>query len=132
MQKGQETRGQAMRRGSATVGVLVCLLASVLSVGAADATGYRKPLVHEPQPHFEPNEEWLMINAEQQIEGACGATIAPPFGPLYVSDYYHRAVGTYSLGGTYGGSMVLPGGDSPIAPIKQSNSVCGLAADADG
>lgn len=121
-----------MRRGFATVGVMVCLLASVLSVGAADASGYRKPLVHEPQPSFEPDEEWLMVNAQQQIEGACGVTLVPPFGPLYVSDYYHHAVDSFSLGGTFGGSMVLPGGDSPIAAIKQSNSACGLAADADG
>jgi DNA-binding beta-propeller fold protein YncE len=113
------------------------VLLGALSVGALDASAYREPLVHEPQPQFEPTEEWLEVGGlpfgmEQEIEGACGLALAPPFGPLYVSDYYHHAVHRFSLGGTYGGTTVLPGGDSQIAPIKQSNSVCGLAVDTAG
>jgi DNA-binding beta-propeller fold protein YncE len=115
--------------------VFACMLLSGLSVGAVDVSAYRQPMVHEDEPQ---PEQWLPAPElarlpEGQIEGACGLAISPS-GTFYVSDYYHRAVHTFTLSGTYGGTDLLAGGDpSPVLePINELNALCGLAADGAG
>lgn len=104
--------------------VLLCVLSAGLSAAAIEASAFRQPLRHEGGP-----EEWL----ERQVEGACGLAISPS-NTLYVSDYYHRAVHSFSLEGLYGGTETLAGGDpSPVLePIVELDAVCGLAVDAAG
>jgi DNA-binding beta-propeller fold protein YncE len=114
---------------------LLCVLSAGLSTAAIDAAAFRQPLTHEPGGP----EEWLEVDqlppfqTEEQIEGACGLAISPS-DTLYVSDFYHRAIHSFSLGGTYGGSEFLAGGNpSPILePIVELNAVCGLTVDAAG
>jgi DNA-binding beta-propeller fold protein YncE len=120
------------------VAVFACLLLGGLALGALGASAYREPLTHPGTP--DGREEWIpdaalgqlpFLPSERQIEGACGLAISPPSGALYVSDYYHRAVHSFSLSGTYGGSQFLPGGD-PLTQVNQLDAVCGLAADTAG
>lgn len=111
---------------------LVCVVVGGLSAGAIDAAAYRQPL-----PHLEGGpEEWLEqppSSLEGNIEGACGLAISPS-DALFVSDYYHRAIHTYSLAGLYGGTTFLAGGNPPpvLEPINELNAVCGLAVDSAG
>lgn len=111
---------------------LSCILIGVLAAGAIDAAAFRQPLTHlDGGP-----EEWLEpppAAVEENIEGACGLAISPS-GTLYVSDYYHRAVHSYSLAGTYGGTQFLAGGNPPpvLEPTGKLNAVCGLAVDSAG
>ena len=119
-------------RGRALLAILACALAGGLSAGAIDAAAYREPLTHlEGGP-----EEWLEQPppfVEGNIEGACGLALSPA-GSIYVSDYYHRAVHTYSSLGIYGGTGFLAGGNPPpvLEPINELNAVCGLAVDSAG
>jgi hypothetical protein len=130
MQKDKETERQMRMRKLTSI--LACLLIGGLSVGTLDASAYREPLVQEGSSQ----EEWLLGGAledipEKEIEGACGLAISPVSGVFYLSDYYHRAVHTFTLAGMYGGSQTLPGGD-PRLEINEYNAVCGLAADSTG
>jgi DNA-binding beta-propeller fold protein YncE len=116
--------------------VLLCALSVGLAVGSTHAAAYRQPLVQQPGGP----EEWLDVSqlpsfqTEQQIEGACGLAIGSATHTLFVSDYYHRAVHTYTVSGTYQGSEFLAGGNPPplVEPINELNSVCGLAVDGGG
>jgi DNA-binding beta-propeller fold protein YncE len=119
-------------RARALLAILACVLVGGLSAGAIDAAAYRQPLT---QPEGGP-EEWLKqppSSIEGNIEGACGLALSPA-DTIYVSDYYHRAVHTYSLLGKYDRTDFLAGGDpSPIVkPINELNAVCGLAVDPAG
>jgi DNA-binding beta-propeller fold protein YncE len=117
--------------------VLFFALAAGLPV-VPDASAYRPPSRHlgEAQP-----EAWLLagelsrlpIETEKQIEGACGLAISPS-GSLYVSDYYHRAVHSFTLASLYLETEFLAGGNpSPVSePINELNAVCGLAVDPAG
>lgn len=115
--------------------VLLCALSAGLAIGSTHAAAYRAPLVHEGAP-----EEWLETGSlphsqtEEQIEGACGLAIRSAAQDLFVSDYYHRAVHTFTLSGTYLGSDFLAGGNPPpvLEPINELNAVCGLAVDGAG
>lgn len=115
--------------------VLLCVLGIGLLGGALDAAAYRAPLVSGTG-----GEEWLdtgslpPIQTEKQIEGACGLAVDPTSHSLFVSDYYHRAIHSFSGTGTYGGSIFLAGGNpSPVLePINELNAVCGLAIDSAG
>jgi hypothetical protein len=115
--------------------VLLCALSAGLAIGSTHAAAYRAPLVHEGAP-----EEWLETGSlphsqtEEQIEGACGLAIRSAAQDLFVSDYYHRAVHTFSLSGSYLGSDFLAGGNPPpvLEPINELNAVCGLAVDGAG
>jgi DNA-binding beta-propeller fold protein YncE len=108
-------------------------LSAGLSAAAIDAAAFRQPLTHGGP------EEWLEVDqmpplsTEGQIEGACGLAISPS-DTLYVSDFYHRAIHTFSLAGGYGSSEFLAGGNpSPVLePIVELDAVCGLAVDAAG
>lgn len=116
---------------------LLCAVSAVLAIGSTPAAAYREPLVHEPPGG---PEEWLSVDqlpplqTEEQIEGACGLALRPGTQSLFVSDYYHRAVHTFSLSGSYLGSDFLAGGNPPpvLEPINKLNSVCGLAVDGAG
>lgn len=111
--------------------ILLCLLSLGLSMGAIDAAAFRQALTHQEDGP----EEWLASpqSGDGTIEGACGLAISPS-GTLFVSDYYHRAIHSYSLGGTYQGTQVLAGGNPapPLEPIVELDAVCGLAVDASG
>ncbi len=118
------------------VAVFASLLLSGLALGAPGASAYREPMLHAGTP--EGREEWIkegelaqlpLQPTEHQMEGACGLAISS--GTLYISDYHHRAVHSFTLGGTYSGSRFLPGGDPP-STVNQLNAVCGLAADGGG
>jgi len=123
-------------RTRAFAAIFTLALLAGFSVGTLDASAYRAPLAQISQ-----TEEWLLANelgkmpaaTEGQIEGACGLAISPA-GTLYVSDFYHRAIHAFTLGGTYAGSEFLAGGNpSPVLePIVKLNAVCGLAVDAAG
>jgi hypothetical protein len=65
---------------------------------------------------------------EGDIEGACGLAVS---GSLYVSDYYHRVVDLFDLGGTYQGQFAL-GGENPVFGVNSLDAVCGLAFDSSG
>lgn len=93
-----------------------------------------------PQAHAErslENQELLKVNAGQtdepppegQVEGACG--LAVDGSGLYVSDYYHRAVDLFGLGGDYRGQIKLEG-TNPVFGINSLDAVCGLAVDSSG
>jgi DNA-binding beta-propeller fold protein YncE len=130
----EERTAQGMRARRFTA-VLLCVLSAGLSAAAIDAAAFRQALTHVPGGP----EEWLEVKqlpplqTEGQIEGACGLAISPS-GTLYVSDFYHRAIHSFALGGIYGGSEFLAGGNpSPVLePIVELNAVCGLAVDAAG
>ncbi len=64
---------------------------------------------------------------EGEVEGACGLAVRT--GSLYVSDYYHRVIDQFSLGGSYQSQTVLGGSAFELDP---PDSVCGLAFDASG
>jgi DNA-binding beta-propeller fold protein YncE len=111
--------------------ILTFVLAAGLVSGAPTASAFRKPLVHGASPL----ETWLLPDElarlpKGQIEGACGLAVSPD-GTLYVSDYYHREVHSFTLAGTYSSTLALPG-DDPLVEINKLNAVCGLAADATG
>lgn len=119
-------------RAKSLVLALLCLLAVGCRVGVPGASAYRQPLVHPGSV----GEEWLELGGlppatEGQIEGACGLAISPS-GTLYVSDYYHRAIHSFTLTGTYSGSQFLAGAPRPLQEINTLNSVCGLAVDGTG
>lgn len=125
-------------RARTSIAILAGVLLLGLWGGPLDAAAYREPLVHaeEPQPEaWLPESEMKMLpsSTEEQIEGACGLAVSPS-GSLYVSDFYHRAIHTFTLGGTYGGTEFLAGGNPPpvLEPIVELNAVCGLAVDAAG
>lgn len=110
---------------------LGCLLIAALALGAGGASAERQPLRHEAEAQ---PDQWLILESnflDKQIEGACGLA-ASPDGTLYVSDYYHRAVHSFTLGGTYGNTLTLPGDKSKLPGINELNAVCGLAVDAGG
>jgi len=103
-------------------------------MGALEASAYRAPLVQAGSAKEE--EGWLSKAElaklpEGGIEGACGVAVAPSSQTLYVADYYHRSIDSFSLGGVFLGSQVLFGGD-PRTEINERDAVCGLAADAAG
>jgi hypothetical protein len=116
--------------------ILLCALSAGLSAGSPDAVAYREPLPHEEGGP----EEWLEVDhlppfqTEEQIEGACGLAVHASTHALYVSDYYHRAVHTYTVSGIYQSTDFLAGGNPPpvLEPITELNAVCGLAVDAAG
>jgi DNA-binding beta-propeller fold protein YncE len=122
-----------MRRTLGLATILLCLLMVGSSVGALDAAAYREPRVHEEGGA----EEWLELDhlpillTEGQIEGACGVAVQPGPHSLFVSDYYHRAVHTYTTSGIYQNTIALAGGNPPpvLEPINELNAVCGLAVD---
>jgi len=121
-------------RISALFGLFACLLLAGLSMGALEASAYRAPLVQAGSAKEE--EGWLSKAElaklpEGGIEGACGVAVAPSSQTLYVADYYHRSIDSFSLGGVFLGSQVLFGGD-PRTEINERDAVCGLAADAAG
>jgi hypothetical protein len=135
MQEEEERASQKMRARRFSV-VLLCALSIGLAIGSAHAAAYRAPLVQEEGGP----EEWLNVNelppfqTEKQIEGACGLAVRSTAHELFVSDYYHRAVHTYTVGGTYQSSDFLAGGNPPpvLEPINELNAVCGLAVDSAG
>lgn len=124
-----------MRARRLTV-MLLCALSAGLSIGASHAAAYREPLVRQEGGP----EEWLevdqlpVVQTEGQIEGACGLAIRSATHELFVSDYYHRAVHSYTVSGTYQGSDFLAGGNPPpvLEPINELNAVCSLAVDGAG
>ncbi len=113
------------------VAILVCSLLGGLAFGAADSAAYREPLEHEG---VRGPEEWLRddLGGPAQLEGACGLAVSADSASVYVSDYYHRAVGVFSADGTSQGSISLGGGDSGFVEINTLNAVCGLAIDPSG
>lgn len=115
--------------------VVLCALSVGLATGSTHAAANREPLVQEPGGP----QEWLDVSqlppsrTEKQIEGACGLAIHSATHDLFVSDYYHRAVHTYTVSGTYESSDFLAGNPAPIfESIHTLNSVCGLAVDGAG
>jgi DNA-binding beta-propeller fold protein YncE len=68
---------------------------------------------------------------EGQIEGPCGIAISPPQNSLYIADYYHRRVYSYSLGGNFGSQILLPG-TNPVFGVNTLDAVCQLAVDLAG
>jgi DNA-binding beta-propeller fold protein YncE len=114
----------------ALLGVFACLLLAGLSAGALDAWAYRAPLVQEGSSKEE--EGWLAKSQlgsfpEEQIEGACGVAVAPLSGTVYVADYYHHLIGSFTAGGTPTGSESGGGKEG-----DGSDAVCGLAVDGAG
>ncbi|MFP5389797.1 MAG: hypothetical protein ACLGG5_10935 [Thermoleophilia bacterium] len=103
-----------------------------LAIGSAHAGAYRASLMQE----LGNPEEWLDVShlPEKQIEGACGLAVQSTTHDLFVSDYYHRAVHTYTASGIYKSSIFVAGGNPPPAlePINELNAVCGLAVDGAG
>ena len=115
--------------------VLLCALCAGLAIGSTHAAAFRESLVQEAGGP----EEWLDVSqlpfqTEGQIEGACGLAIRSATHDLFVSDYYHRAVHTYTVSGTYQGSDFLAGGNPPpvLEPLNELDAVCGLAVDGAG
>jgi DNA-binding beta-propeller fold protein YncE len=70
---------------------------------------------------------------EGEIEGPCGLAVSG--NSLYVSDYYHRAIDTFSLSGPFPANYIsllsLPG-TNPVSGPVTLDGVCGLAADSTG
>jgi DNA-binding beta-propeller fold protein YncE len=119
----------------ALIGLFACtLLAAGLSPGPPEASAYRAPLVQEGSGKAE--EGWLSQNQlaslpEGKIEGACGVAVATSSHTLYVADYYHRTIDSFSLSGLFQGSEILSGG-GPRTEINERDAICGLAADTAG
>jgi DNA-binding beta-propeller fold protein YncE len=137
MQEEEKEKRVAMRARTFAAIIAGILLAGLWG-GPVDASAYREPMVHEGEPQPEawlPKKELekLPFTTEKQIEGACGLAISPS-DTLYVSDFYHRAIHSFSLLGIYSGSEFLAGGNpSPVLePIVELDAVCGLAVDAAG
>jgi DNA-binding beta-propeller fold protein YncE len=121
--------------------IACCALLAVLSVGVVDAAAYRAPAkqsgnTKEQEDQWIPSAEMgrLPPATEGQIEGACGLAISPVADTFLVSDYYHRAIHTFSLPGNYDGTEFLAGGNPPPVqePINELDAVCGLAIDGTG
>lgn len=114
-------------RVKTTIAYLACVL--LLPIAAVPAHAERvlkseKLLLVAGLPQTPPSEG--------EIEGVCGLAVSPsPGSSLYVSDYYHRVVDLFSLGGTYQSQMVL-GGKNPVFGINTLDAVCGLAFDSSG
>jgi DNA-binding beta-propeller fold protein YncE len=120
--------------------VMACMLAGVLSA-PGEAFAAREPIKQPLSPPAP--EQWIPeaqlkhlpfpLEAERQIEGACGLAIAPS-GDFYVSDYYHRAIHRFTLAGFYMDTQQLQGGNPPPVghPINEQDAVCGLAVDQAG
>lgn len=131
----EEERKEEKMKARSLILILTFVLAGALLAGAPAASAFRKSLAPERASQL---ETWLVdgelarlpSSTGGQIEGACGLAI-PPDGTLYVSDYYHRDVHSFTLAGTYSSTLALPGGD-PVTEINKLNAVCGLAADATG
>ncbi len=121
-------------RVKAIVTILACCLLGGLALGTSDAGAYRKLLSHPVE--LGNREEWLLTEKEEKVvpvelEGACGLAVSTA-KEIYVSDYYHRAIGIYSATKATGlGSIPLPGGRPP-QEINTLNAVCGLAIDPAG
>jgi DNA-binding beta-propeller fold protein YncE len=139
MRQGWKEAGREMR-ARALIAVAGCVLLAALSVGAVDAAAYRQPVKQTSNPK-ELQDQWisdaelerLPFATEKQIEGACGLAVSPVADTLSVSDYYHRAVHTFSLLGAYGSTEFLAGSpSSALEPINQLDAVCGLAIDGTG
>jgi DNA-binding beta-propeller fold protein YncE len=133
MQEAEERKGAMRIR--AVVWALVGALVAGLAFGALDASAHRQSLVRPGSPKGE--ENWLSAQElahvpAGQIEGACGLAISPPSEALDVSDYYHRAIHSFSPSGIFIHSLSLAGGDPPLVEIEEQNAVCGLAADSAG
>lgn len=96
-----------------------------LAVGPAPA-GASRALLREALLHTSAEAP----PPEGEIEGACGLAVAPG-GPLYVADYYHRAVDLFSTEGEYQSQIALPGANS-VFGTNTLDAVCGLAVDAGG
>ncbi|HKT83908.1 MAG TPA: hypothetical protein VJQ84_08760 [Solirubrobacterales bacterium] len=120
-----------MRAARKLGAIFLCVIGAGLLAGALDAAAYRAPLQSEAG-----GEEWLRASQvpDGQIEGACGVAVHPTTDEILVSDYYHRAVRSFSAAGLYTGSFLLAGGNPPppTEPINELNSVCGLAVDPGG
>src|SRR4051794_31153694 len=122
----EEERAPQKMRIRRISAVLLCALSAGLAIGSPIAAAYREPLVQEPGGP----EEWLDVGqlpplqTEEQIEGACGLAIRSATHNLFVSDYYHRAVHTYTVSGIYQGSEFLTGGNPPpvLEPVNELNS----------
>jgi DNA-binding beta-propeller fold protein YncE len=131
----EEERKEEKMKARSLILILILVLAGGFVTGAPAASASRKPLVHKSAS---PLETWLLpdelarlpSSTGEQIEGACGLAVSPD-GTLYVSDYYHRDIHSFTLAGTYSSTLALPGGD-PFMEINKLNAVCGLAADATG
>lgn len=117
-----------MRKALVFAMALALVLAAGMATGARDAAAYREPQV---QPGSG-TEEWLGVDSlpEGQFEGVCGLAVQPASHLLFVADYYHRALHTFTTSGTYENTKVLAGGNP--GSINTLNSVCGLAVDAGG
>ena len=114
----------AMRRGA--LPMLVCLLAIVL----APAAQASRPLVSAATLE---TTEGVKPPPEGQIEGACGAAVAPG-GNVYVADYHHRVIDVFggpSASMPYMFQIALPG-SNPTFGVNTLDAVCGLAFDAAG
>jgi DNA-binding beta-propeller fold protein YncE len=107
---------------SAAVAVVILL---GLAAGAAPAVASRA-LLTEALLHTGPGSP----PPEGEVEGACGLAVAPG-GPLYIADYYHRAVDLFSTQGDYQSQIALPGA-GPVLGTNRLDAVCGLALDAGG
>lgn len=123
-----------MMRAFRLTATLLCVLVAGL-FGALEATAYRAPL-----KSLSGTEELLEtgsmppLETEKQIEGACGLAVNPVAHDLYVADFQHRAIHSFTGAGIYQSSFFLAGGDpTPVdEPIRKLNSVCGLAIDSAG
>jgi hypothetical protein len=124
--------------GKATVG-LVALLAAVW-LGSAPAGAERALLTKTAVEttfckNCPPPTEGKTLNPvpppEGQLEGPCGIAVSLPQNTLYVSDYYHRSVYGYTLGGEFGFEIHLPG-TNPVFGVNTLDAVCQLAADSAG
>lgn len=113
-----------MKNQSLCLAALAAALLSLAATAAPASAGralFSEQLLQTtgpPQPKPPPDGE---------IEGACGLAVAPG-GPVYVSDYYHRAVDLFSTAGTFEGQFVLPGAN-PLLGTNTLDAVCGLALD---
>jgi DNA-binding beta-propeller fold protein YncE len=108
--------------------MMACLACALLLPFAAAPAHAERALLSEKllQTEFKPPPP------EGEIEGACGLAVSPsPGSSLYVSDYYHRVVDLFSLGGTYQSQIVLAG-KNPVFGINTLDAVCGLAFDSSG
>jgi hypothetical protein len=120
-----------MKRSLGFAVILLCLLSAGMSLATLDASAYRKA---EKQDNG--SEAWLkveqlpLLSTEGQIEGACGVAVRSNTQSLFVSDYYHRAIHTFSTSGSYQGTDELIGGN-PSDPVEL-NAVCGLTVDSAG
>lgn len=125
-----------MRRGLLAIGILGLLVSGGLAPAPAHAF---RPLLSEAFlkttscDHCGGGVLPMMPPPEGELEDPCGLAISPAGDQIYVADYYHRAIDSFSAAdGSYGSQMLLPGGSFSGLGRNELDSVCGLAIDSSG